>query len=186
MRIAVATVFTLLLATCPVLAQSPDATIPSQSKPSEESLRRLLDVMQAKQLVTAMSQQVDAMYQGMINKALEGKTVTSEQEKVIQASRVKMMNIMKEVLSWESMEQLYLKVYADTFTQDEIDSMTAFYSSPAGHAVIVKLPLAMKNSMTEMQERMRQVVPKIEQLAKQTAEQIKAQGATPATKNNPG
>jgi len=121
----------------------------------------------------------------MVNKALEGKTVTPEQQKAIEASRAKMMKIMKEMFSWESMEHLYLKVYADTFTQTEIDDMTAFYSSPAGHAVIVKLPLAMKNTMTEMQERMKELVPKMEQLAKETAEQIKAQG-TPAPKNHPG
>jgi hypothetical protein len=175
----------LLLATGPALAQTQDATVPPESRPSEESLRHLLDVMQTKQLVTAMGQQVDAMYKGMINKALEGKSVPPEKQEVLEASRAKMMKIMKEMLSWESMEHLYLKVYADTFTQTEIDDMTAFYSSPAGHAVIVKLPLAMRNTMTEMQERMKELVPKMEQLAKETAEQIKAQGA-PAPKNHPG
>jgi hypothetical protein len=184
-RIAVASVFTLLLAAAPVLAQSPDATIPSQSKPSEESLRHLLDVMQTKQLVAAMGQQVDAMYKAMINKALEGKSVPPEKQKILEASRVKMMDIMKEMFSWESMEHLYLKVYADTFTQDEIDGMAAFYSSPAGHAVIVKLPLAMKNTMSEMQERMKELIPKMEQLAKETAEEVKTQGA-PAAKDHAG
>jgi hypothetical protein len=184
-RIVVASVFTLLLATGPMLAQGKDATTQSESKPSEESLRHLLEVMQARKLVDAMSQQVDAMYTGMINKLLEGKTVTPAQKKTIEASRAKMHDMFKEVLGWDSMERLYLKVYAETFTQSEIDGMTAFYSSPTGHAVIVKLPLAMQNSMSEMQERMRQMAPKIEQLAKETAEEIKAQGA-PAPKNNAG
>jgi hypothetical protein len=184
-RIAVASVFTLLLATAPVLAQSPDASTPSQSKPSEESIRHLLDVMQAKQLVAAMSQQVDTLYKTMINKALEGKSIPPEKQKILEASRAKMMNMMKEMFSWESMEHLYLKVYADTFTQDEINGMTAFYSSPAGHAVIVKLPLAMKNTMSEMQERMKELIPKMEQLAKETADEVKTQG-TPAPKNPAG
>jgi hypothetical protein len=39
--------------------------------------------------------------------------------------------------------------------------------------------------MFEMQDRMRQMVPKVQQLAKETAEQIKAQGA-PAPKDNTG
>ena len=185
MKIAVASVFILLLATGPVLAQSADTTNPSQPKPSEESLHHLLEVMQARKLVAAMSQQVDAMYTGMVNKALEGKTLTPEQKQVIEARRAKALGMFKEVFSWESMERLYLKVYADTFTQDEIDGMTAFYSSPTGHAVIEKLPLAMKSSMSEMQDRMRQMVPELEQMAKETAEEIKAQGA-PAPKNNAG
>lgn len=185
MRIAVASVFILLLATGPVLAQTDDAANSSQPKPSEESLRHLLEVMQAKQLANAAAQQVDDMFSSMLNQALAGKNVTPEQQKVIEANRAKMRDLMKDLLSWESMERLYLKVYADTFTQSEIDDMTAFYSSPAGHAVIVKLPLAMKNTMSEMQERMKELVPKIQQLAKDTAEQIKAQGA-PAPKNHPG
>lgn len=110
MKIVVASVFTLLLATGPVLAQSKDAT--TQSKPSEESVRRLLEVMQAKNLVEAAAEQV-------------------------------------------------------------------------GHAVIVKLPLAMKTSMSDMQERMRQMIPKIQQLAKETAEQLNSQ-TPPAQKKNAG
>ena len=185
MRFAVASVFTLLLATGPVLAQSGDATNSSQPKPSEESLHHLLEVMQAKQLVAAMAQQMDAMYTGMVNKALDGKSVTPEQQKALEARRAKVLDMFKEIFSWESMERLYMKVYADTFTQDEIDGMTAFYSSPTGHAVIVKLPLAMKTSMSEMQDRMRQMVPKLQEMAKETADEIKAQG-TPAPKNNAG
>lgn len=185
MRFAIASVFILLLATGPVLAQSGDATNSSQPKPSEESLHHLLEVMQAKQLVAAMAQQMDAMYTGMVNKALDGKSVTPEQQKALEARRAKVLDMFKEIFSWESMERLYMKVYADTFTQDEIDGMTAFYSSPTGHAVIVKLPLAMKTSMSEMQDRMRQMVPKLQEMAKETADEIKAQG-TPAPKNNAG
>ena len=70
-----------------------------------------------------------------------------------------------------------MKVYAETFTQSEIDAMTFFYSSPAGHAVMVKLPLVAKNSMAAMQEQMKSLVPQLQQMAKETAEQVKAQDA---------
>jgi uncharacterized protein len=66
-------------------------------------------------------------------------------------------------------------VYADTFTQKEIDGMTAFYASPVGHAVIQKMPLVLTNSMAEMQKRMGTLFPKVQQIAKETAEEIKAQ-----------
>src|SRR5262249_25739420 len=108
---------------------------------------------------------------------LEGKDLTAEQKEEIEARRQKLAGLVKQMLSWESMEQMYLKVYGETFTQQEIDGMTAFYSSPTGHAVVAKLPLAMKNSMLHMQQRMQSMIPQIQQLAKEAADGVKAQDA---------
>lgn len=177
MRTAAATVLVLFLATGTAFAQDTDTTVPPQSRASEESLHHLLDVMQSRKIVETMSQQVDSMYTGLVNKMLEGKTLTDEQQQAIRQRREEALGLFKELLSWDSMETLYLKVYGDTFTQAEIDSMTAFYSSPTGQAVITKLPQAMKVSMSEMQNRMSTILPKIQQMAKETAEQIKAQDA---------
>jgi hypothetical protein len=170
-RFAVTSMLALVLATGTAFAQEA-TTVAPEFKASEESIHRLLDVMQARKVVETMSQQVDSMYGGMVNKLLDGKDITPEQLKEIQARREKARGLFNQMLSWDSMESLYMKVYAETFTQSEIDGMTAFYSSPAGHAVIVKMPLAVKNSMAEMQE---QMIPKLQQMAKETAEQIKAE-----------
>jgi hypothetical protein len=174
-RTAAASVLALFLATGTAFAQDTDATVPPQSRASEESLHHLLDVMQSRKIVETMSQQVDSMYTGLVNKMLEGKTLTDEQQQAIRQRREEALGLFKQLFSWDSMETLYLKVYGDTFTQAEIDSMTAFYSSPTGQAVITKLPQAMKVSMSEMQNRMATILPKIQQMAKETAEQIKAQ-----------
>ena len=55
--------------------------------------------------------------------------------------------------------------------------MIGFYSSPTGQAVIAKLPQATKSSMAEIQSRVQQMMPKLQQMAKDAAEQVKAQGA---------
>jgi len=174
-RTAAASVLVLFLATGTVFAQDTDTTVPAESRASEESLRHLLDVMQARKIVETLSQQVDGMYTGMVNKMLEGKTLTDEQKKAIGQRREEALELFKQLLSWDSMEKLYLKVYGDTFTQAEIASMTAFYASPTGQAVITKLPQAMKISISEMQNRMTTILPKLQQMAKDTADQIKAQ-----------
>jgi uncharacterized protein len=136
--------------------------------------------MQVRQIVLAMSTQMDTMFDSLVNKQLEGQNITPEQRKQIDARRDAMKDATKGLLSWESMESMYLKVYGDTFSQQEIDGMTAFYSSPTGQAVIAKMPMAMRNSMSEIQERMREMIPKIQQMAKETVEQVKS----PAPKNS--
>jgi uncharacterized protein len=175
-KFAVMSVLGLFLAAGSAFAQE-TTTVAPEFKASEESIHRLLDVMQSRKVVETMSQQVDSMFGGMVSKFLDGKDPTPEQQKEIQARREKARDLFHEMLSWDSMERLYMRVYADTFTQSEIDNMIAFYSSPAGHAVIVKMPLAVKNSMAGMQEQMKTLIPKLQQLAKETAEQIKAEDA---------
>ena len=181
MRILVVFAVACLAATTSALAQSTDTTAQSESRPSEESVRHLLEVMQAQKIVQTLSEQMDGMFDSMVKKQLEGQDVTPEQRQAIEARRKAASDMVKELLSWDSMESLYLKVYEDTFTQEEIDGMVAFYSSPAGRAVIAKMPLAAKNSLSEMQQRMQQMIPKLQQMAKEAAEAAKAQA--PAKKS---
>ena len=83
MRTAAASVLVLFLAMGTAFAQDTDTTVPPQSRASEESLHHLLDVMQSRKIVETMSQQVDSMYTGLVNKMLEGKTLTDEQQQAI-------------------------------------------------------------------------------------------------------
>ena len=181
MKILVTFAVACLAATTSALAQSTDTTTQSESRPSEESVRHLLDVMQAQKILQTLSAQMDGMFDGMVKKQLEGQDITPEQRQAIEARRKAASDMVKELLSWDSMESLYLKVYEDTFTQQEIDGMAAFYASPAGQAVIAKMPLAAKNTLSEMQQRMQQMIPKLQQMAKEAAEAAKAQA--PAKKS---
>lgn len=174
MKILVAFVVVCLGLTAPTFAQSTHTTTQAESKPSEASVRHLLDVMQVRQIVQTMSAQVDSMFDNMVNKELEGQNITPEQQKQIDARRDAARDMVKNLLSWDSMESLYLKVYGETFSQQEIDGMTAFYTSPTGQAVIAKMPLATRNSMSEMQQRVRDMIPKIQQMAREAADEVKS------------
>lgn len=174
MRILVAFVVACLGLTAPTFGQSNHPAGQAESRPSEASVRHLLDIMQVRQIVQTMSAQMDTMFDNMLSKQLEGQNITPEQQKQIDARRNAARDMVKGLLSWDSMESLYLKVYGDTFSQQEIDGMTAFYSSPAGQAVIAKMPLAVKNSMAEMQQRVRDMIPRIQQMAKDAADQVKS------------
>jgi len=72
------------------------------------------------------------------------------------------------------LEPVYIKLYEDSFSQAEIDGLAAFYRSPTGKAVVLKVALVMQNLMTLVQQRMARLIPKIQQMAQETASQIKA------------
>jgi hypothetical protein len=85
-----------------------------------------------------------------------------------------MMTIMKEELSWDKLKDGFIQVYRDTFTQEEMDGIIAFYKSPAGQAFVDKQPALMKNTMALMQQRMGPMMQKIQQMTEETAKEIKA------------
>ncbi len=176
MKVLTALIVACLVGTTPVLAQSPETATPAESRPSEESVRRLLEITQAKKILQTVSDQMDGMFAGMLKKQLEGQDVTPEQQQEITARQKAAADMVKSLLDWKAMEPMYVKIYSDTFTQAEIDGIVAFYSSPAGQAVIAKLPLAAKNTMTEMQQRVQQMIPKLQQMAKDAADEVKAKG----------
>lgn len=72
MRILVVFAVACLTATPVALAQSTDTTTQSESRPSEESVRHLLEVMQAQKIVQTLSAQMDGMFDSMVKKQLEG------------------------------------------------------------------------------------------------------------------
>ena len=102
------------LAWIPAQAEQSDAAAPAQAKPTEESLHRLLALTEAKAMTEAVPAQMDAYFSSMLNKLLEGKPISAEQQQTIDNMRQKLNDMMKESLNWESLEPGYLEVYGKT------------------------------------------------------------------------
>lgn len=90
-------------------------------------------------------------------------------EKATKAS-TKMMDEMVQELSWEKIKDDYIRLYAETFTEEELQGLVAFYKSPAGRAFTKKQPELMKRSMELTQKRMFLIMPKIHAMTKEMIE----------------
>jgi hypothetical protein len=60
-------------------------------------------------------------------------------------------------------------MYIDTFTQEEVDGLLAFYRTPAGRAMIEKMPILLGKMMQQTQARMQRLMPQIMQIAQESA-----------------
>lgn len=149
----------------------------ADTKPSEQSIKELLRVAESRKLLDSMMGQMDGLMKSSIQQALNGKTLTPKEQKMLDDMRSKMVDIFKQEMKWEMLESLFIKVYSDSFTQQEVDGMLAFYKSPSGQAVIKKMPLVMQNTMTEMQKRMGPIYQKMAQMTEQTIAEIKSDEA---------
>ncbi len=80
----------------------------------------------------------------------------------------------------DALKPLFLKVYMDTYTEEELDGILAFYKSPAGQAFVAKTPQLMQRSMQLMQEQMANVQPRLEEASKEFTDEMTKAPAAPA------
>lgn len=120
--------------------------------PTEASVNALLVAGKTEKVLDGFYTYVtSSMRQGM-RAALKDKQLTEAQQKALDGIPTKYEQVMREELSWEKLRPMYVQIYQETFTQGEIDGLTAFYKSPTGAAYIDKMPVVMQKSQKMMQE----------------------------------
>lgn len=77
----------------------------------------------------------------------------AKQEKFRQAM-AQLDTIVREEMNWEKIKPQYVRIYAETFTRQEIDDLTAFYQTPSGKAFISKQPELTRKTSALSQEKM--------------------------------
>lgn len=147
------------------------------AEPSQESIEKLLAATQSQKLVEGMIPQIEGMMKSIADKAIDTQKMTPEQrEKAIalNASMTKkMIPIMKEQLSWENLKKVYIPIYRESFSQEEIDGLISFYGSPAGKAMVEKMPVVMQKTMVAMQQMMGPMMQEVQKAAAEAAEEAK-------------
>lgn len=73
-----------------------------------------------------------------------------------------MRDFFDEHLSWESVKDELIVLYADTFTEDELREIAAFYRTPVGQKAIATLPRLMAQGMQIGQRSVQENLPELE------------------------
>ncbi len=123
----------------------------ADDKPSEDSIRQLLEITQARKLIDSTVNQVDGMLKNSAQAALRGQPMTPERQKILDKSRTRTMALLKEELNWDSLQAIYVDIYRNSFTQEEVNGLITFYKTPSGQALIRKMPVVMQQTMVEVQ-----------------------------------
>ena len=170
----------LILALCGSVASGADNPSPGASAtaapPSEESIKQLLEVAQAHKLIDSVMTQMDLLMTQTIQQATQGQEIPPKMQKEIDKRQAEVVGLMKELLDWKKLEPMYVRIYQKSFSQQEVDGMIAFYKTPAGQAVIGKMPAVMQNTMDEMQQMMGPVMQKMQRMQQDVVTEMKAAG----------
>ena len=172
----------LILTLCSSLVRAAGSPSPSPSPspsvpppPTEASVKQLLEVAQTHKLVDSVMKQMDILLLQAIAQATKGQQVSEKIQNDIDQHRSEMASLMKELLDWKKLEPIYVRIYQKSFTQAEVDGMIAFYKTPAGQAMIGKMPAVMQNSIDEMQQLMGPVMEKIQRTQQDVAAAMKTE-----------
>lgn len=100
---------------------------------------------------------------GMVQQTLGIKLNAGQQQRMDDFTD-KLSAIVSSALSWEKIEPEMAKLYADAYSEQQIDDLLAFYRSPTGQVMVLKTPLLMQQSNAIAQKHLADAIPQIQQL----------------------
>ena len=144
---------------CPACAQE----LTRQAK-----IERLLDLIGSQ---SALNQMFDQIV-GTVGNQLKTQFPNATPQQLAQARDLesKLMDLLKSRLTWEKMRPEYVRIYSETYTDEEIDGLLAFFQSPAGQSYIRKLPALTRQIMAFSQAQLTDMMPDILRLTREASE----------------
>ncbi|WP_411833792.1 DUF2059 domain-containing protein [Pseudoxanthomonas mexicana] len=131
------------------------------AEPSEADIEKLLVASRAESMLQAIIPQMEAMQQEQFRQLMGDQPLTPEQQAEVQRIQARTNEIVRRTLAWDNMKPMYVQVYRQSFSRDDVRAITRFYESSAGQALLDKTPALMQNLMVAIQEKM---VPMLEEL----------------------
>jgi len=133
-----------------------------------EQVEDLLELMDASSIINSMYSQMDIMLQNM-SKELG---VKPSEKVIFDEYYSKMINVMREEMSWAKMKEPMINIYLNNFNEKEISDVIAFYKSDTGQAFITKTPKLTQESMQIGQNLTTAAIPRIREISKQLKQQL--------------
>ena len=156
----------------PVLLVAAVTFAHAATRPSEESIRDLLEITDTRRVLDSMMAQMDVAMKNAMAQASKGKPASPELNAIIDRVQTKTIKMLNEELDWSILGPIYISVYQDHFSQEEVDGMLGFYKTPVGKAVIRKLPAVIEQSMLAVQNRMGPMLKKAELIQKEAMREM--------------
>ena len=142
--------------------------------PTDESINKLLELSNVMQAIKSVQQQMDTMLQNTMQEVTKGQPITADEQKILDAYRKKVTDIALKQLDESHLKSIYLPIYREVYTQDEVNQLIAFYESPTGKMFSSKVPIAMQKSMAAMQQQIGPMMQEMQQATKDMQSQLDA------------
>ena len=131
---------------------------------------KLLQLMEVDKTMEQTMDQAMNMPMAMI----EQQNLTAEEKEAATASIEASMKVWKDKMSWKNLKKMFIDIYAEVLTVEELNGLIAFYESPIGQAFIKKQPQLTMLTMQKMQTLMAEAMPEIQKEVVEAVEGARA------------
>jgi hypothetical protein len=135
----------------------------AQGLSKEANIERLLELTNGQATMNQVFEQMQAAMAPTIPAS-----ATPEQRAKAQELQSKILDLMKSRMSWEKVRPAYVKAYSETFSEEEINGILAFYESPAGRAMQANMQIFISKVMALSQALASELIPEIERITKES------------------
>jgi hypothetical protein len=147
---------------------------PAGDASRQAKAEQLFALMRMEQTYAQLMTQVTDQTDQMIKQVLPEDAMSDAQQKQLAVFKVKVNAMVADMMSWTALEPDYVKLYADTYSEDELDGIIVFYRSPVGQKMLAKTPDLMKASSVIAMNHMGLLEPKLKQMMDDFERQVKA------------
>ncbi|MGD0577866.1 MAG: DUF2059 domain-containing protein [Bryobacteraceae bacterium] len=144
----------LLCSAAPILADEAS---------KKAKIDEMLQLMHYDQTMKQMLEQMQSMQIEQLKKMDGPAEARALAEEIMQ----KVMALIADHWSYEKVKPICVQLYAEVFSEEEIDGIVSFYRSPAGKAMLEKMPQMMQRMMTMMQKLTGDLQPEIQKIAEE-------------------
>ena len=131
---------------------------------SDTSIKELMKMMHSDQVIEVTKAQIKLQMAQVVEQALKKRKPNKQEQQAIEKMNKNIFLAFDEEINREKLEAMSIRLYKASFSEEEISGIIRFHKTPAGQALINKLPLVTKNTMQEIQQMMGRYIPKIKKI----------------------
>jgi hypothetical protein len=132
-------------------------------------IEEMMQVTYADRMFKQTFDQIKTMQMAQLNKM----EVPAGERQAAEEIQQKTMALLSDRMSWDKLKPALVKVYSETYTEEEINGIVAFYKSQAGQAMLEKSPLLMQRVMAMSQELVGDLTPEIKRITEDVKQKSK-------------
>jgi len=129
----------------------------AQESSKTAKVEEMFRLTKSEEMMQRSLEQVRAMQQAQV-----ARMDLPTEDKVKQQQIMDAINkVVASHLSWDKIKPRFVAIWAEAFTDEELDGILVFYRSPAGKALVEKTPQFMGKTMAIVQEAIQEMEPEI-------------------------
>ncbi len=145
----------------------------------------VLKAMQFDEMFAKIMEQQKKQMGPMMQRMAAGMKIAEEDRARVTALQQKVTDEIFDSLSGPEMKAAVAGIYSSVFSKEELASLGAFYSTPAGQSMVSKQPQVQEKMMQVMMPKMAEIGPKMQAAMKDFAAEMKAKQQTSAPAPTP-